>query len=552
MARQRIPRCSPVSRTSRPTRSTRRPIPTNWGFDSVSCSVTSANGGSAPITGASVAIHLEEGENWTCTYLDSLRVGTLQIVKKVTNDNGGTKTVGDFGLASSAGTLVFDAGTLVGSTKTYTAAALTVNAGSYTFDEINVDGYTEGTWSCTGASATGTAFNAGSVTVPNGGAVVCTITNNDQAGTLQIVKKVTNDNGGTKTVGDFGLASSAGTLVFDAGTLVGSTKTYTAAALTVNAGSYTFDEINVDGYTEGTWSCTGASATGTAFNAGSVTVPNGGAVVCTITNNDQAGTLQIVKKVTNDNGGTKTVGDFGLASSAGTLVFDAGTLVGSTKTYTAAALTVNAGSYTFDEINVDGYTEGTWSCTGASATGTAFNAGSVTVPNGGAVVCTITNNDQAGTLQIVKKVTNDNGGTKTVGDFGLASSAGTARLRRRHPGRLDQDLHRRRADGQRRQLHVRRDQRRRLHRGHLELHRRLGDRDGLQRRLGDRAQRRGRRLHDHQQRPGRDPPDRQEGHQRQRRDQDRRRLRPGQLGRDPRLRRRHPRSARPRPTPPPR
>ena len=401
------------------------PIPTNWGFDSVSCSVTSANGGSAPITGASVAIHLEEGENWTCTYLDSLRVGTLQIVKKVTNDNGGTKTVGDFGLASSAGTLVFDAGTLVGSTKTYTAAALTVNAGSYTFDEINVDGYTEGTWSCTGASATGTAFNAGSVTVPNGGAVVCTITNNDQAGTLQIVKKVTNDNGGTKTVGDFGLASSAGTLVFDAGTLVGSTKTYTAAALTVNAGSYTFDEINVDGYTEGTWSCTGASATGTAFNAGSVTVPNGGAVVCTITNNDQAGTLQIVKKVTNDNGGTKTVGDFGLASSAGTLVFDAGTLVGSTKTYTAAALTVNAGSYTFDEINVDGYTEGTWSCTGASATGTAFNAGSVTVPNGGAVVCTITNNDQAGTLQIVKKVTNDNGGTKTVGDFGLASSAGT-------------------------------------------------------------------------------------------------------------------------------
>ena len=42
----------------------------------------------------------------------------------------------------------------------------------------------------------------------------------------------------------------------------------------------------------------------------------------------------------------------------------------------------------------------------------AFSAGAVTVPDGGTVVCTITNNDQQGTLQIVKKVANDNGGTR--------------------------------------------------------------------------------------------------------------------------------------------
>ena len=78
---------------------------------------------------------------------------------------------------------------------------------------------------------------------------------------------------------------------------------------------------------------------------------------------------------------------------------------------------VNAGPYTFGENNVAGYTEGTWSCTGATATGTAYNAGGVTVPNGGTVVCTITNDDQPGSLQLVKVVTNDNGGTKTAADF---------------------------------------------------------------------------------------------------------------------------------------
>ena len=75
------------------------------------------------------------------------------------------------------------------------------------------------------------------------------------------------------------------------------------------------------------------------------------------------------------------------------LSWDSGSVAGSTTTYTATAISVNAGNVTFSESNVAGYTEGTWGCTGATATGTAYNAGSVTVPNGGTVVCTITNND---------------------------------------------------------------------------------------------------------------------------------------------------------------
>ena len=372
------------------------------------------------------SIVVSVGATTICTITNNDIAGSLQLVKRVRNDDGGTATVTPFGLSTSAGSLTFDTGAADGANVTkYTSNVIAVSAGSYTFSESDVAGYAEGTWACTGATASGTAFGSGAVTVPLDTAVVCTITNNDDAGSLQLVKKVTNNDGGTKTVADFSIGTSAGPLTFGNGTVDGSTTTYTAGAITVGAGAYTLTEANVAGYAEGGWSCPLGTNVTSTFSGGSVTVPNGVAVVCEITNNDDAGSLQIVKKVTNDNGGTKTVADFGIGTSAGTLTFGNGTVNGSTTTYTAVAITVAAGSYTFSESDVTGYSEGTWDCTGASASGTAYNAGSVTVPNGGTVVCTITNNDDAGTLQLVKRVTNDNGGTATVTTFGIGTSAGS-------------------------------------------------------------------------------------------------------------------------------
>ena len=158
------------------------PVPSAWTFDSASCSATSPNGGSSSISTTTATIQMKEGENWTCTYLNHQQPGTLQLVKKVVNDNGGTKTVDDFGLTTNAGSLTFGSGAADGTnTLKYSSNVLSVGAGGYTFSENDVAGYGEGTWSCTGASASGTAFNAGSVTVPAGGTVVCTITNNDVA-----------------------------------------------------------------------------------------------------------------------------------------------------------------------------------------------------------------------------------------------------------------------------------------------------------------------------------------------------------------------------------
>src|SRR3970282_582445 len=140
--------------------------------------------------------------------------------KRIVNDNGGTKVVGDFGVLTDAGALVFGAGVEApANTFTYTATTLTgLSAGSYTLVESNVGGYSEGSWGCTGGTgAVVGTFAAGSVVLNNGESVTCTITNNDQAASLTIVKRIVNDNGGTKVVGDFSVTTSAGGLVFGAG-----------------------------------------------------------------------------------------------------------------------------------------------------------------------------------------------------------------------------------------------------------------------------------------------------------------------------------------------
>ena len=98
------------------------------------------------------------------------------------------------------------------------------------------------------------------------------------------------------------------------------TFTYTAATLSVAPGTYTLAELALAGYTPTAWTCTNGG--GGAFDAGSVTLAAGDpTVTCTITNDDQPVGLVIVKRVVNDDGGSAVVGDFGITTSAGALVF---------------------------------------------------------------------------------------------------------------------------------------------------------------------------------------------------------------------------------------
>ena len=108
---------------------------------------------------------------------------TLTLIKTVTNDNGGTKVVGDF-------TLKVDGGVVTNGT------ANVVTAGLHTASEVQLPGYAASVWG-------GDCAPGGTITLLPGDNKVCTITNDDKAPGLHLRKVVVNDNGGTNTTADW-------------------------------------------------------------------------------------------------------------------------------------------------------------------------------------------------------------------------------------------------------------------------------------------------------------------------------------------------------------
>ena len=118
-----------------------------------------------------------------------------------------------------------------------------------------------------------------------------------------------------------------------------------------------------------------------------ITVGIGGSATCTITNDDIAPKLHLRKVVVNDNGGTKTVADFTLTAN-GTGTND---LSGTSPVDSGAGL--QADTWALSETNVYGYTASAWVCVGGTQSGS-----NITVGIGGEATCTITNDDQPGTI----------------------------------------------------------------------------------------------------------------------------------------------------------
>jgi fimbrial isopeptide formation D2 family protein len=144
----------------------------------------------------------------------------------------------------------------------------------------------------------------------------------------------------------------------------------------VDAGDYDLSEDGPPGYTASAWECVGGTQSGS-----SVTVPNGGDVTCTITNDDQPAQLSLVKVV--------EVGDppTPAAPADWTLTADGPTPVtGPGNSDAVTDQPVDAGSYDLSEDGPPGFTASAWECVGGEQAGSA-----VTVPVGGDVTCTITN-----------------------------------------------------------------------------------------------------------------------------------------------------------------
>ena len=320
----------------------------------------------------------------------------LVVVKRIDNGDGGDLVVGDFSLTTNAGTLVFGAGvpSVVGDVMTYTSQTLYVAPGTYDLIEADVDGYLEGSWSCSEGTVGSDAFDAGEITLAFGEQTVCEITNDDIAPTLTLEKTLTNNNGGDLEIADFEI--SIGTNIVTSGF------PNTVAA---NA-DLTISELEKPGYTAGTWECTDAAGLTAVADlplagaAGGATfqLEPGSDVTCAITNDDIAPSLTLVKSVTNDNGGDLEVADFEM-------------FIDTTPATSGTSVLVMANqNIVIRETDVVSYAEGTWECidvTGLTAglplTGVATGE-TIQLSPGADVTCSIVNNDLGIDLSIVKTV----------------------------------------------------------------------------------------------------------------------------------------------------
>src|SRR5438552_7266793 len=311
-------------------------------------------------------------ETKTCTITnDDIARTQLTVIKHVVNDNGGTKIASDFSM-----TVTNNGSAAAPFAGTEGGTAVSLNPGSYSVAEGAAPGYTASlSAGCAGTIATGESRT-------------CTITNNDIAAQLTVIKHVVNDNGGTKVASDFAITvTSNGSATAPFAGSEGGT------AVTLNAGSYSVDEAAQTGYAKSlSVGCTGSVAVGETKT-------------CIITNDDipvPIATLTVIKHVINDNGGTNAAADFAI-----------------TVTNNGAALAPFAGSESGTTVTV---APGTYSISeGGPTTYLATFAGSCggTIAAGDAKTCTITNNDiaPAPELTVIKHVVNDNGGSAGAGDW---------------------------------------------------------------------------------------------------------------------------------------
>jgi hypothetical protein len=352
-------------------------VPSGWLLTERSCTGATTS----VITNISngVRVALLGGENIACTFTNTLQQAHLTLRKVVINDNGGTATVSSWTLSAAGPTPISG----VNASAAVTNAA--VNAGTYNVSESGPSGYTATLYSCVNNG--GGPVSGNSITLAPGDNAVCTITNNDNAAHLIVIKHVINDNGGTASASDFtmqinGVTASGGNS-FAGAESPGTDKTLTTI------GSYNVTETGITGYTQVSASadCSG-------------TIALGETKTCTITNNDIQPKLTLNKIVINDNGGTAVIADFAL-------------FVGTTQVTSGVQNGFDAGSYVVNETQLAGYSASGW-------TGDCTSNGAVTLNPGDVKVCNITNDDNAAHLIVIKHVVNDNGGDNVAADFTMS------------------------------------------------------------------------------------------------------------------------------------
>src|SRR3989344_6253516 len=298
----------------------------------------------------SINFDVPAGQNIDITITNKQKQGTITVNKTVDNSHGlGDAVPENFSFQINDGDVIpfeEDGQNVVN-----------VDPGTYTVIESNSFGYAVEYNSCS------------SIVISSNENATCNITNHDLEpgkGAITVIKVITKDNGGTAEVGDFTLqitSSEDNPMEVDSGEVS-----------QLEPGAYMVDEVipeNLENaYTQTSILCTD---NGEEMNGNIIELEDGHVYQCIITNDDQPGTLIVKKVVTTDNGGTKTASDFSFqVNEDEPITFEENG---------QNDLTVDAGTYSITEVEVEGYTT------------TYENCSNVSVANGATVTCTVTNND---------------------------------------------------------------------------------------------------------------------------------------------------------------
>ncbi len=331
-------------------------------------------------------VTLDEGQSATCTVYNDDIAPLLTLEKEVINDDGGTAVDTDWTLRADGPDSIEG----VEGDASVTGAAVT--AGTYDLTELNGPfGYNQIGWDCGAHEMDG----PNTITLAVGEDVTCTVTNDDIAPRLTLEKSVINDDGGNAVDTDWTLHADGPESVAGA---EGDAAITNAEVL---AGSYDLSESGgPSGYFQtGDWVCDGGSMS----DGDTVVIGVGEVVSCEVTNDDLAPGLTVVKEVINDDGGNALASDFQLYVNGEAVAQGIGLDV------------VSNVEYTVTEDQLPGYTLVGIAC--ADAEGAVSHP--VTLDEGQAVLCTVTNDDVAPELTLVKSVINDDGGDAVPGDFQL-------------------------------------------------------------------------------------------------------------------------------------
>jgi hypothetical protein len=238
---------------------------TGWAtsFPDPACTVTavdSTHPSTFSTSGSELSIVLKEGDGVDCTFTNTRQTAHLFVIKHVINDNGGNAVASDFAM-STGGTNASPADGFAGAESPGTD--VTLDPGSYSVSETGPSGYTA-------------SFSANclSGTIAAGETKTCTVTNDDVAPGLTVIKHVVNDDGGNAVAGDFTMSVNNATSASPT-SFAGVEDPGTAVSIDAND-SYDVTESGPTGYTSSFSSgCTDTDG-----------LDEGQTKTCTVTNDD--------------------------------------------------------------------------------------------------------------------------------------------------------------------------------------------------------------------------------------------------------------------------